>query len=66
MDSDITRRLALFELLAKPDPPDLHRGFVARLEGKPDRHELLPLLAAAFAEQKLMEIRRRTALVRSA
>ena len=28
MDTDISRRLALYELLAKPDPPEMHRGFV--------------------------------------
>lgn len=59
MDSDIARRLAFHQLLAKPDPPELHRGNVARLEGKPDRHELLPSLAAAFVREKLMELRRR-------
>ncbi len=59
MDSDINRRVALYELLAMPDPPDLHRGNVPRLEGKPDRHELLPALAAAFARGKLLEFRQR-------
>lgn len=61
MDSDITRRLALFELLEQPDPPDLHRGFVVRLDGKPDRHNQVPMLAAAFAQEKLQEMRRRIA-----
>jgi hypothetical protein len=59
MESSITRRLALYELLEKPDPPDLHRGFVMRLEGKPDRHALLPQLAAAFVRSKMLEIQRR-------
>ena len=61
MDADITRRVALCELLEMPDPPDLHRGFVSRLEGKADRHEQLPLLAAAFAREKVLELRRRAA-----
>ena len=56
MESDITRRVALHQLLAQPDPPDLHRGNVARLEGKPDRHEQLPQLAAAFVRAKLQEL----------
>jgi len=60
MDTDIMRRLALEQLLAIPDPPDLHRGNVARLEGKPERLEILPVLAAAFVRQKLMELRSRS------
>jgi hypothetical protein len=59
MDSDIARRQALYELLTTPDPPDLHRGFVLRLEGKPDRHQLLQHLAAAFVRSKLLEIQER-------
>ena len=57
--SDISRRQALYELLTTPDPPDLHRGFVLRLEGKPDRHQLLQQLADAFVRAKLMEIQAR-------
>jgi hypothetical protein len=60
MDSNIARRLALYELLSMPDPPDIHRGNTFRLEGKPNRHDCLPLLAAAFAREKLLEIRSRT------
>ena len=59
MDASITRRLALYELLEKPDPPELHRGFVIRCEGKPDRFAQLPELAAAFVRSKMDEIRRR-------
>ncbi len=59
MDSELTRRVALHELLSMPDPPDLHRGHSVPLEGKPDRHNLLPLLAAAFAREKVLEFRRR-------
>jgi hypothetical protein len=63
MDSDINRRFALCELLAMPDPPDLHRGNVLRFEGKPDRHEVLPALAAAFVRGKLLELRQRSAIL---
>ena len=58
MDTDISRRLALYELLAKPDPPEMHRGFVVLLEGKPNRYDVLPALAAAFVREKLLELRR--------
>lgn len=59
MDADLVRRQALCELLAVPDPPDLHRGFVRRLEGKPDRHAQLPLLASKFVQARLLEIQER-------
>jgi len=62
MDDDLVRRQALYELLAVPDPPDLHRGFVRRLEGKPDRHAQLPLLAANFVQARLLEIQERAPL----
>jgi hypothetical protein len=61
MDSDMERRQALYELLARPDPPELRRGFTLRLEGKPDRHRLLPHLAATFVQAKLLEIGEREA-----
>ena len=54
--ADIARRQALTELLATPDPPDLHRGSVLRFEGKPDRFQLLPQLAVAFVHARLAEI----------
>ncbi len=63
MDSDLVRRQALYELLAEPDPPDLHRGFVRRLEGKPDRHAQVPLLAAKFVQARLLEIQESAPLV---
>src|SRR4051812_12557539 len=62
MDSDLARRQAIYELLAEPDPPDLHRGYVRRLDGKPDRHAQLPLLAAKFVQARLLEIRERAPL----
>jgi hypothetical protein len=61
MEADIERRQAIYELLAQPDPPDLHRGFTKRLEGKPDRHRLLPHLAATFVQAKLLELHEREA-----
>ena len=65
MDPSITRRQALYELLEKPDPPELHRGFVVRCEGKPDRFAQLPELAAAFVREKMNEIRRRPQIAKS-
>lgn len=62
MDADLIRRQALYELLAVPDPPELHRGYVRRLEGKPDRHAQLPMLAAKFVQARLLEIRERAPL----
>ena len=62
MDADITRRVALYQLLDMPDPPDMHRGNVVRLEGKPDRHDILPVLAEAYARGRLLEVRQRDSL----
>jgi len=59
MSTDLERRIALAELLAAPDPPELKRGFSLRLEGKPDRYRLLPVLAATFVQTKLLELRER-------
>lgn len=60
VDAGIARRAALYELLARPDPPELHRGNVMRLEGKPNRHQLLSQLAQAFVHEKLRELGSRT------
>ncbi len=59
MDFNIARRVALYQLLALPDPPELHRGNTRLVDGKPDRHNMLPLLAAAFARGKMLEFRLR-------
>jgi hypothetical protein len=56
---DIERRLALAELLARPDPPDLQRGHRLLFEGRPDRFERLPYLAAAFVQARLLDLRER-------
>jgi hypothetical protein len=61
-DTDLARRHALYELLTMPDPPDIHRGHILRFAGKPERHRLLPYLAAAFVQAKLLEIRERAPL----
>jgi len=58
-ETDWSQILALYELLEKPDPPELHRGFVIRCEGKPDRFAQLPELAAAFVRLKMTEFRQR-------
>ena len=59
LEFSIAHRQAFCELLITPDPPDLHRGLVMRLEGKSDRHRLLEHLAAAFVHAKLIEIQAR-------
>jgi hypothetical protein len=55
MTSDLTRINAFTRLLAKPVPPELKRGSILRLEGSPERFKLVPLLAAAFQQQRLLE-----------
>jgi hypothetical protein len=58
MQADIERRRqALIELLSRPDPPDLHRGHRRIFEGRSDRHHLLPYLASAFVQARLLELR---------
>ena len=58
---DIERRLALIELLAQPDPPELRRGYRLRLDGRPDRYTLVPRLMAAFVQTKLLALQERSA-----
>jgi hypothetical protein len=55
MISDSWRVKAFMRLLSEPDPPELRRGSSLRLEGSPERYKLVPLLAAAFQQQKLLE-----------
>jgi hypothetical protein len=55
MTPDLTRINAFTRLLAKPDPPELRRGSSLRLEGSPERFKMVPLLAAAFHQQRLLE-----------
>jgi hypothetical protein len=58
---DSERRLAIVELLAQPDPPELRRGYRVRLEGKSDRYDQVPMLSAAFVQAKLLELQERRA-----
>jgi hypothetical protein len=60
--SDIHRREALCELLSMRDPFDALRGHRLVLEGRPDRHDQLPRLAAVYTQAKLSELRDRAAL----
>lgn len=62
MQLDIERRLAIAELLARPDPPDLRRrGYRLRIEGKSDRYSWLPILAAVFVQNRLLALHERRA-----
>jgi len=57
---DLQRRIALTELMAAPDPPELkRRGHRQRFEGRPDRYEMLPTLAMLFAQTRLIEFQER-------
>jgi hypothetical protein len=55
MTPDLSRINAFSRLLAEPDPPELRRGSTLRLEGSPERFKLVPLLAAAFQQQQLLD-----------
>ena len=59
MTVDLERRIALTELMAAPDPPELKRGNRPRYEGRPDRYEMLPILAMHFAQTRLLEMQER-------
>jgi hypothetical protein len=63
---DIQRRLAIAELLAQPDPPELRRGYRLRLDGKPERYDQVPLLSAAFVQAKLLALHERRAEMETA
>jgi hypothetical protein len=59
LNIDIERRLAIAELLAQPDPPELRRAHHLRVEGKPERYAMLPLLSAVFVQRKLIALEER-------
>jgi hypothetical protein len=59
MTMDLERRVALTELMATPDPPELKRGHRQRFEGRPDRYEMVPMLAMLFAQTRLIEFQER-------
>ena len=57
--ADIERRLAIAELLAQSDPPELRRGFRLRVEGKAERFALVPALAATYVQKRLVALQER-------
>ena len=60
MRSDYERRLAIAELLAQSDPPELpRRSHRVRLHGKPERYALLPWLSALFLQEQLQALEER-------
>jgi hypothetical protein len=62
MQLDVERRLAIADLLAQPDPPDLgRRAYRVVIEGKPERFDLVPQLAAVFVQRKLLSLHERRA-----
>jgi hypothetical protein len=65
MELDVARRVAIAKLLAQPDPPELRRGHRLRLEGKPNRFDLVPILAAVFVQAKLLALEERRAQIGS-
>jgi hypothetical protein len=66
VEFDIQRRLAIAELLAQPDPPELRRGHRLRLDGKPERYDQVPRLSAAFVQAKLLALHERRSELNSA
>jgi len=63
MESDIERRLAIVDLLSRPDGPELRRGHRLILEGKDDHYQLVPQLASVFIQARLLELHERSALM---
>ena len=60
MHFDWERRLAIVELLAQSDPPELpRRCHRLRLNGKPDRYAMVPKLSALFVQRKLLALEER-------
>jgi hypothetical protein len=52
--TEIERRQALIELMARPDEAPLRRGHRLVLEGRPDRHQQCARLAAAYVQATLL------------
>ena len=52
----VERSVAICELLAIADPPELRRAHVARIEGKPERFTLISHLTGVFVQSKLLEL----------
>ena len=55
--SDLARRQALLELIAREDPFDGHRKHRLVLAGRADRHNQVSRLAATYLQAKLLEMR---------
>jgi hypothetical protein len=53
---NLERSLALYKLLALPDPPELRRRHILRFHGKPDRFQQIPVIMQAFVQAKLLAI----------
>jgi hypothetical protein len=51
--------------LSLPDTPDLHRSHRLTVEGRPDRYQLLPHLAAVFVQARLLDLQEREGLRQS-
>lgn len=64
MQPNSERQQAIVDLLSLPDPPDLRRSHRLTVEGSPDRHQLLPALAAVFVQARMLELQEREALRR--
>ena len=56
MTHPLERSLAICELLSLPDPPELRRGHVLRLGGKPERFARIPELTSAFVQSRLLAL----------
>jgi hypothetical protein len=56
MTHPLERSLAICELLSLPDPPELRRGHVLRLSGKPERFAQIPELTSAFVQSRLLAL----------
>ncbi len=58
-ESQLDKRQALIDLMALPDSPDLRRGHHVTIEGRSDRHRIVPHLAAMFIQQHMIEMEER-------
>lgn len=49
------RKAAIVELMALPDPRDLHRGHSVTAEGHPERYALIPELCCAGVTYQVVQ-----------
>ena len=54
-EEQTARQQALIDLLSIGDSDDIRRKHHLRLEGKPDRHAIVPQLASTFIQRHLLE-----------